>query len=155
MTTDAARDGRDVEREKQVVVAYWDEVWTQGDPTAPARFYAEEATENGDEVVATDFAAAVQSWRQKFPDFRVDVVEVLQAEDRVLSRVVYRGTHRGTWAGIPATGRSFAVLGLDLWRLRDERIVEHWHVTDHLELVTALGGEIVPPRSRQSAAGAE
>lgn len=136
---------QDIERAKEVVVAYWDQVWTQGDPTAPERWYAPRATENGQPVVASEFADAVQSWRQKFPDFRVDVEEVLEAEGRVLTRVTYRGTHRGTWAGIPATNRSFAVLGLDLWRVEEDRIVEHWHVTDHLDLVLALGGSISPP----------
>ncbi len=137
--------GHDIERAKQVVQDYWDQVWTAGDPEAPGRLYAEGARENGELVIADDFAAAVQSWRSKFPDFRVEVHEILEAEGRVLSRVTFHGTHLGTWAGIPATGRSFAQLGLDLWRVEDERIVEQWHVTDHLDLVLALGGTVAPP----------
>lgn len=62
----------------------------------------------------------------------------------MLTRVTYRGTHRATWAGIPATGRTFEVPGLDLWRVEEDRIVEHWHVTDHLELVFAIGGTVGP-----------
>lgn len=130
---------------KRLVVAYWNQVWNEGDPTAPQRFYADSATENGVPVDAPAFAEAVQGWREKFPDFTVEVHEVLEAEGRVLTRVTYRGTHRATWAGIPATGRTFAVPGLDLWRMEGGRIVEHWHATDHLELVFALGGTIGSP----------
>lgn len=129
---------------KRLVADYWNQVWNEADPTAPARFYADGATENGEPVDAQAFAEAVQSWREKFPDFSVEVHEVLEAEGRVLTRVTYRGTHRATWAGIPATGRTFEVPGLDLWRVEEDRIVEHWHVTDHLELVFAIGGTVGP-----------
>lgn len=135
----------DIERAKDIVVAYWDQVWTQGDPTAPARFYAEQAHENGEPVDVQAFSEAVGRWRQRFPDFTASVDEVLAAEGRILSRVTYRGTHEDTWAGIPASGRRFALMGLDLWRVEDDRIVEHWHVTDHLDLVLQLGGQISGP----------
>ena len=134
-----------MERAKALIIDYWDQVWTRADPAAPARFYAQGATENGEIVDPEEFAQAVSSWRRKFPDFKVVVDEVLEAEGRVLSRVTYQGTHRETWAGIPATGRTFSSLGLDLWRVESDHIVEHWHVTDHLDLVFALGGRIAPP----------
>lgn len=137
----------DMDNAKALIIRYWDQVWTLADPEAPSRFYAQGATENGDVVDPIAFAQAVRNWREKFPDFAVVVDEVLEAEGRVLSRVTYRGTHRGTWAGIPPTGRMFSMLGLDLWRIEDDRIVEHWHVTDHLDLVFALGGRIAAGES--------
>jgi predicted ester cyclase len=44
----------------------------------------------------------------------------------VADRLTMRGTHLGTFMGVPATGRRFEILGLDMMRIRDGRIVQHW-----------------------------
>ena len=45
-----------------------------------------------------DFFAAL-------PDVQVTMEDLVVAEDRVVGRFVYRGTHRGEFFGIPASGR--------------------------------------------------
>lgn len=129
---------------EQVVRGYWHDVWCAGDPQAPGRYYAEGATENGDVIDAADFGQAVATWFTKFPDFSASVDDLIVVGDRVVSRVTYRGTHQGTWCGLPATGRSFSTLGLDVFTVVEGRIVEHWHSTDHYELIDQLGGTVVP-----------
>ncbi len=129
---------------EQVVRDYWRRVWSDGDGAAAVELYADGARMNGEPLDRAEFAAAVTSWFTKFPDFATTVDDVIVSGDRVVTRVTYRGSHQGTWAGLPATGRSFAQPGLDVFTVRDGRITEHWHATDHYELVVALGGKIVP-----------
>lgn len=129
---------------EQAVRGYWQDVWCAGDPEAPGRYYADGATENGDLIDAADFGQAVATWFTKFPDFTATVDEVLVLGDRVVSRVTYRGTHQGTFWGLPASGRRFSVLGLDVFTVVDGRIVEHWHSTDHYDMVIQIGGTVVP-----------
>ncbi len=64
--------------------------------------------ENGEPVDIAQFRKAVASLRASFPDFTVTVEELIPIDaDRVVSRVTYRGTHRGSWAGLPPVeGRS-------------------------------------------------
>lgn len=44
-----------------------------------------------------------------FPDIQTTVKNWYVGEDAVVVETVLSGTHRGTWNGIPATGRSVAV----------------------------------------------
>lgn len=135
---------------EQVVRGYWRDIWCSGDPDAPGRYYAAGATENGEPIDPEEFGRAVTSWFTKFPDFTSTVDDLVQVGDRVVSRVTYRGTHHGAFAGLPATGRRFSGLGLDIFTVQAGRIVEHWHSTDHYELIVQLGGTVVPAEASDS-----
>lgn len=129
---------------ESVVLDYWKQIWCEGRAADVYRFYAATARLNGEPLDATAFAESVTSWFQKFPDFSASVDEAIILDERIVTRVTYRGTHRGTWAGLPATGRSFTTFGLDVFRVESGVIVEHWHATDHYELVDQLGGRVIP-----------
>jgi predicted ester cyclase len=49
------------------------------------------------------------------------------------------GTHTGEFAGIPPTGRPFTIGGIDIYRLRDGLLCEHWHQLDQLSMLGQLG----------------
>ncbi len=59
--------------------------------------------------------------------------------DRVAVRWTQSGTHVADFLGIPATGRRFTIAGIDIYRLHDGRLAEHWHVVDQLSLLGQLG----------------
>ena len=88
-------------------------------------------------------------WKQAFMAFVTGapgyhVVEDLIAEDdKVVGRITAYGTHTGDLFGIPATGKEIRVSGIAIWRIRDGRIVEHWHETDQMGLLQQVG--VVPP----------
>jgi steroid delta-isomerase-like uncharacterized protein len=67
-------------------------------------------------------------------------IEDMVAEgDRVVVRWTNRGTHVGELAGMPPTGKSFTIAGVDIYRIEDDKLAEHWHVVDMLSLLTQLG----------------
>ena len=67
-------------------------------------------------------------------------IEDLVAEgDRVVVRWTNSGTHVGEFAGIPATGKTFTIAGIDIYRLVDGKLCEHWHVVDQLSMLGQLG----------------
>lgn len=127
------------------VRTFWEDVWTAGRVELLRDVFHPQATENGEPIDVAEFAAGVTAWREIFPDFSVTVEELLAvADDRVVTRVTYRGTHRGTLWGLEATGRETEAVGLDLFRLEGGRIIELWHVVDHLQLVVQIGGTVRP-----------
>ena len=71
------------------------------------------------------------------PTFTVE--DVVAEGDRVVVRWSNSGTHVETFLGIPATGRSFSIPGIDIYRLEDGRLAEHWHVIDQLGQMVQLG----------------
>jgi steroid delta-isomerase-like uncharacterized protein len=68
--------------------------------------------------------------RHAFPDVRVDVEDVISEEDMVAARVTMRGTHRGEFQGIPPTHKQVEVKAIDIFRITDGKIVEHWGHSD-------------------------
>jgi len=50
-------------------------------------------------------AAFLTENRRAFPDFRFEPSRVSPTPDAVLVEGVFKGTHNGTWRGLPATGR--------------------------------------------------
>jgi steroid delta-isomerase-like uncharacterized protein len=68
--------------------------------------------------------------RQAFPDLSIAVEDVMAEGDRVAARVTLSGTHRGEFQGIAPTGRRVEVRAIDLFRIEDGKIVEHWGHAD-------------------------
>ena len=68
--------------------------------------------------------------RAAFPDLNVTVEEVMAEGDRVAARVTMRGTHRGEFQGIAPTGKRVEVRAMDMFRISDGKIVEHWGHAD-------------------------
>ena len=77
--------------------------------------------------------------RAGFSDFGFTIEDLFSAEDRVAARVTVRGTHDGEFMGRPATGRSFAVTSVGVFRIAGGRIAEHWGVFDQLAMLGQLG----------------
>jgi steroid delta-isomerase-like uncharacterized protein len=80
--------------------------------------------------------------RSAIPDIRMEVHEVVAADDLVAYRATLSGTHRGELLGMPPTGRSFSVQHMHMLRMRDGRASEHWATRDDLGMLRQLG--IIP-----------
>jgi steroid delta-isomerase-like uncharacterized protein len=81
---------------------------------------------------------------QAFPDLRVEADEPLAEGDRVVIHATWRGTHQGTFLGIPPTGKAITFTGIDIVRIQDGKMVEHWGITDSLGLLQQLGAIPAP-----------
>lgn len=68
--------------------------------------------------------------REGFPDLSITVEDVMAEGDRVAARVTMRGTHRGEFQGIAPTGKRVEVKAIDMFRISDGKIVEHWGHAD-------------------------
>jgi predicted ester cyclase len=82
--------------------------------------------------------------RSAFPDFRITIDEVVVSGDKVWARQKGGGTNLGSFAGRPPTGRKAFIDVIDICRIEDGKIVEHWGVPDQLGMMMALG-LITPP----------
>jgi steroid delta-isomerase-like uncharacterized protein len=56
--------------------------------------------------------------------------DVVAENDMVVLRWSHQGTHIGEFIGIPATGKSFVLQGIDMYCVRDGKMAEHWNVVD-------------------------
>ena len=74
-----------------------------------------------------------------FPDLEFEVEAEIAEGDMVASEMIMSGTHRGEFAGIPATGRRVSVHFIDMARVRGGKFTEHWGLTDTGALMAQLG----------------
>jgi predicted ester cyclase len=80
-----------------------------------------------------------EGFRAAFPDFRATILDQIAEGDRVVTRKVFHGTHEGELWGIPPTGREVEINLIDIVRVADGRIVEHWNQVDRMGLMQQLG----------------
>jgi steroid delta-isomerase-like uncharacterized protein len=97
-----------------------------------------------DQVASGTFARMARRWispfRQSFPDFRMEIVDLIAEDDRVVAHFTCSGTHEGVWLGYPPTGRRFE--GVDeiyIFQVKDGRLVSATAVEDNLSRLRQLG----------------
>ena len=83
-----------------------------------------------------------------FPDVKATVEDLLTDGDKVVARVSYRGTHQGAFMGIPPTGKQITVAGINIFRVANGKLVEHWGLTDRISALRQLG--VAPPPGQAS-----
>jgi steroid delta-isomerase-like uncharacterized protein len=130
------------------------------DPKAFVRRFNDEVMSQGkvevlDEIVADDFVEHqefpgmrpgkaglydfVKMIREAFPDLEVETLAVAADGDEVWCHSQCSGTHKGDFAGIPATGKKVSIAMFDRIRIRDGKAVEHWGVSDDMGMMTQIG----------------
>ncbi len=65
-------------------------------------------------------------------------------ERMVAQRILFTGTHTGPFRGLPPTGRKVQFSGLEINRMVDGRVAEHWFQLDSVTLFGQLGLHVVP-----------
>jgi steroid delta-isomerase-like uncharacterized protein len=68
----------------------------------------------------------VTALRAGFPDLRFTIEDQVAEGDQVVTRWSARGTHKGTFQGIPATGRQVRLVGADIDRTVGGKVIECW-----------------------------
>jgi len=82
----------------------------------------------------------VSTMRAAFPDLKATTTEPALTDGNLEARyVVLTGTHQGELMGIAATGRSVEFSGIDIIRIDDGKVAEHWGATDTLSLMQQIG----------------
>jgi predicted ester cyclase len=76
---------------------------------------------------------------EAFPDFRATLQHLIAEEDMVVIHMLWSGTHKGEFLGIPATGNRMAMNVIDIMRVADGKFVEHWGVSDTMGMMQQLG----------------
>lgn len=111
--------------------------------------------EQADELVAVDFVEldplpgqrqgreglkeVIGMLRGAFPDMHWVVDETVASGDKVVTRFTWTGTHRGTFLGIPATGRGVNAKGVVIDRLEAGKMADSRILMDNFTMMQQLG----------------
>lgn len=135
-----------VEHNKEVTRRFSAEVWGEGNLALADELIAPDFVEH------TPFPAPMPGleghkqvlimFRKAFPDLKVTVDEVMGEDNMTFLRWHGDGTHTGEMMGIPATGKTVHVTGMDVLKLKNGKIKERWAEIDAFSLMQQLG--IIP-----------
>jgi predicted ester cyclase len=97
-----------------------------------------------DQIAGGEFADLAKRWvapfQSAFPDFEMEVVDLIAEGEKVVGHFRCSGTHRGEWLGVPPTGRRFE--GVDeiyIFQVRGGRLESALGVEDNLARLRQLG----------------
>jgi predicted ester cyclase len=83
-----------------------------------------------------------------FPNYQFITEDMIAEGDKVVVRVIFRGTHKGDLMSIPPTGKQVTIPVILIYRVSDNKIVDHWMQVDALGLMQQLG--VIPPMGQAS-----
>jgi steroid delta-isomerase-like uncharacterized protein len=96
------------------------------------------------EVDREGWKAYAQNFLNGFPDLYMDVHETVATADRVVLRVTYRGTHTGTFLGVPPSGKPFEMPAIGFFQMQDSLGLENWGSFDVMGLMQQIGAVPTP-----------
>jgi predicted ester cyclase len=97
-----------------------------------------------DEVATGEFAVAARRWvgpfRGSFPDFTMQIVDLVADSEKVAAHFRCSGTHLGEWMGHPPTGRRFEdVDEIYIFRVPGGKLADGFGVEDNIRRMRQLG----------------
>lgn len=131
------------EENKAITRRFVDEVQTEGNIGAIDEFLADSFVNHSAPPGLPPDREGVKQlftmFRNAFPDFRAVIHDLIAEDDKVVTRKTFYGTHEGELLGIPPTGKEVTIELIDILRVADGKITDHWNVVDQLGLMQQLG----------------
>jgi steroid delta-isomerase-like uncharacterized protein len=131
-----------VEKNKDTVTKFIDALFTEGDLGAVDEYLAEEFVNHDPPLGVTADREGMRTagalFRVAFPDWHSEMDIMVGEGDLVVEHFTASGTQQGELFGVPPSGRTASLPGINIWRVRDGRIVERWGRLDELGLLRHL-----------------
>src|SRR5579871_518559 len=132
----------DLEANKLLIRAYYEEVYNKHQPEASDRFVAKDFIEHNPRLPHEGLAGTKKFLNvvfTAFSDYHGEIQNLVAEGDIVVSRTQWTGTNDGPYEGRPATGNKLVFLTSDFFRIENGKIAERWDVVETLARSVALG----------------
>ena len=118
-------------------------VINRGDIGAADQFFQSSLIDHapwpGQKADVAGFKAGLAEMRKSFPDLRVTVERTVAQGDLLVAHLKMSGSQLGEFMGAPASGKTFSIEAIDIVRMTDGRIAEHWGLMDAAAMAGQLG----------------
>ncbi len=135
------------EANKAVVQRVADEIWNKGNLAVVGEIFAADFVNHDPNRLDTLDLDSYKGWVVEtltaYPDFHVEVHDMVAQGDKVAARLTVTGTHQGELMGIPPTCKQVTMTAMNIHRLDGGKVVEVWWSYDTLGMTQQLG--VIPP----------
>ena len=80
----------------------------------------------------------LKSTEQIFPDMQVDILDLIEEHERIAVQARFTGTHSAELCGVPATGKKISFEALEIFRVKNGKIVESWGYWPDMQILELL-----------------
>jgi steroid delta-isomerase-like uncharacterized protein len=136
----------DTTKNKRIIRQHHERL-NRGDFNTALQDYAEDAKNHGRLVGRDGLRRVLTDIYSTFPDWRMDIVEMIAADDSVVVRCTVSGTHKGVGklpvnggmlVEVAPTGKRFEVQHIHWYTLKAGKIVEHRANRDDIGMMRQL-----------------
>ena len=85
------------------------------------------------------FKRVVAVYQGAFPDLKAELISMASKGDITFAHFHMTGTNTGAFMGMPATGKSVDIEGVDIMRFENGLAVEHWGYVEEMKMMQQLG----------------
>ncbi len=85
------------------------------------------------------YMSIIGMMRSGFPDITWTLDETIAEDDRLAARFTMRGTHQGSFFGVPPSGKKIEVRAMNFYRFSNGQFVEEFGQPDLLGLMQQIG----------------
>lgn len=129
---------------RELIERFYEDLWNRWDDGAVDDVLAEDFTFRGSLGLETNGRTGWREYRDLIragsADFHNEVQSLVIDGEQAAARLLYTGTHTGSLAGLPASGRRFSYAGAAFFGSRDGRLASAWVLGDLAGLRSQLGG---------------
>jgi predicted ester cyclase len=126
---------------EQISRAIIERGFNHGDLDGLEAFVAPDMVEHQDGATSgiEGLRALITELRTSYSDLHLEIQDTATSGDTTWFRIRATGTNDGPMWGRPATGRTMDITVMDVMRVADGRMVEHWGVADRLAVLKQIG----------------
>lgn len=128
----------DCGRNMKIARRWFTEGWA-GNIALADDIFRESVRTNGVAVRVAGPKGRMQERLAGFPDLSVDIEDMFSSDDKIVTRLVWRVTHTGSYAGIKAAGKRVQAPDFAIWRFEDGEVVEMSTIQDQFTLLKQAG----------------
>jgi len=132
------------EQNKALIVRFVEELFNRGNMGIVGEIFAPDFIEHeqlppGIPIGREGVKVMTTMLRNAFPDFKATIDDILAEGDKVVVRMTWSGTQKGEFMGVPAAGKRVSFGVIDIIRITNGKLVEHWGQMDSMSLMQQLG----------------
>jgi len=142
---DEQPDQRNVAKNKDLIVRYFETIWNRGQLERESEFVAQDIVVHQSPIPGLREGIAgplqiVGMFRAAIPDIHLEHTVMFGDGDKVVHRWEAKGHHTAApLFGANASGKEILMTGINTFRVANDRIVERWGHLDILGLLQQLG----------------
>lgn len=134
----------DLDANKELVRRLYEDGFNRGDLQVIDELMAPDAVTHDPVILDAPtgpgaIRGGVEMIRRAFPDFHVEILQLIAEGDRVASFLRMSGTNTGDYRRGAATNRRGSMRAFFIWRIADGRLAESWGAADRFAFLQELG----------------